>query len=168
MVGIGAFRFPGLMRTRLNIEPYSSLKPTKDGFIFNRPNSLIEPKILQLSITWRKLSLELGRRAGLKVEFQELRLEPNFLNRGLRYALDNNVYNFKTDNFQKWLAHAHFYHRKTHRNWSLFNIEKRQYLQCIIDQIKVSRVPLFFEHCHLCTWIPNKQFVYRKKWQIWF
>ena len=130
----------------------SSLKPTKVGFIFNRPNSLIEPKILQLSITWRKLSFELGRRSGLKVGFQELLLEPKFLNRGLRYALDNNVYNFKTDYFQKWRAHAHFYSRKHMRNWSLFNIEKRQYLPCIIDQIKVSRVPLLIEHCHLCMY----------------
>ena len=38
MLGIGAFRV--LMRTRLNIEPYSPLKPTKVGFIFIEPNSL--------------------------------------------------------------------------------------------------------------------------------
>ena len=38
MVGIGAFWV--LMRTRLNIEPYSPLKPTKVGFIFIGPNSL--------------------------------------------------------------------------------------------------------------------------------
>ena len=38
MVGIGAF--PVFMRTRLNIEPYSPLKPTKVGFIFIGPNSL--------------------------------------------------------------------------------------------------------------------------------
>jgi len=38
MVGIGAFRV--LMRTRLNIEPHSPLKPTKVGFIFIGPNSL--------------------------------------------------------------------------------------------------------------------------------
>ena len=38
MVGIGAFRV--FMRTRLNIEPYSSLKPTKVGFILIGPNSL--------------------------------------------------------------------------------------------------------------------------------
>ena len=38
MVGIGAFRV--FMRTRLNIEPYSPLKPTKVGFIFIWPNSL--------------------------------------------------------------------------------------------------------------------------------
>ena len=38
MVVIGAFRV--LMRTRLNIEPYSPLKPTKVGFILIGPNSL--------------------------------------------------------------------------------------------------------------------------------
>jgi len=38
MVGIGAFRV--FMRIRRNREPYSSLKPTKVGFIFNGPNSL--------------------------------------------------------------------------------------------------------------------------------
>ena len=38
MQGIGAFRV--LMRIRLNIEPYSPLKPTKFGFIFIGPNSL--------------------------------------------------------------------------------------------------------------------------------
>ena len=38
MVGIGAFWV--LMKTRLNIEPYSPLKPTKIGFIFIRPNFL--------------------------------------------------------------------------------------------------------------------------------
>ena len=37
MVAIGAFRV--FMRTRLNIEPYSPLKPTKVGFIFIGPNS---------------------------------------------------------------------------------------------------------------------------------
>ena len=38
MVGIGAFRV--LMRIRLNIEPYSPLKPTKVGLIFIGPNSI--------------------------------------------------------------------------------------------------------------------------------
>ena len=38
MVVIGAFRV--LMRTRLNIEPYSPLKPTKVRFILIGPNSL--------------------------------------------------------------------------------------------------------------------------------
>ena len=38
MVGIGAFRV--FRRTRLNIEPYSPLKPTKVDYIFIGPNSL--------------------------------------------------------------------------------------------------------------------------------
>ena len=38
MVEISAFRV--FRRTRLNIEPYSPLKPTKVGFIFIGPNSL--------------------------------------------------------------------------------------------------------------------------------
>ena len=38
MAGIGVF--PVFIRTRLNIEPYSLLKPTKVGFIFIGPNSL--------------------------------------------------------------------------------------------------------------------------------
>ena len=38
MVGIGEFRV--FMRTRLNIEPYSPVTPTKVGFIFFGPNSL--------------------------------------------------------------------------------------------------------------------------------
>ena len=38
MVGIDAFR--DFMRTILNIEPYSPLKPIKVGFIFIGPNSL--------------------------------------------------------------------------------------------------------------------------------
>ena len=38
MVGIGAFWV--FMGTKLNIEPYSTLKPTKVGFIFTGPNSL--------------------------------------------------------------------------------------------------------------------------------
>ena len=38
MVGIGAFRV--FMRTILNIEPYSQLKPTNVGFIFIGSNSL--------------------------------------------------------------------------------------------------------------------------------
>ena len=43
MIGIGAFRV--LMRTRLNIEPYSTLKPTV-GFIFG-PNSLSRAEELE-------------------------------------------------------------------------------------------------------------------------
>ena len=38
MVEIGAFWV--FMRIRLNIEPYSPLKPIKVGFIFIGPNSL--------------------------------------------------------------------------------------------------------------------------------
>ena len=38
MVEISSFRV--FMRTRLNIEPYIPLKPTKVGFIFIGPNSL--------------------------------------------------------------------------------------------------------------------------------
>ena len=38
MLGIDTFRV--FMRTRLNIESYSPLKPTKVGFIFIGPNSL--------------------------------------------------------------------------------------------------------------------------------
>ena len=37
MKGIGEFWV--IMRTRLNIQPYSPLNPTKVGFIFTRPNS---------------------------------------------------------------------------------------------------------------------------------
>ena len=44
MAGIGAF--PVFMRTRRNIEPYASLKPTKVGFIFIGPNSLSRAKDL--------------------------------------------------------------------------------------------------------------------------
>ena len=40
MVGIGTF--PDFIRTRLNIDPYSPLKPTKVGFIFIGPNSLTQ------------------------------------------------------------------------------------------------------------------------------
>ena len=80
MVGIGTFQV--FMRTRLNIERYSSLKPTKVDFIFIGPN--LTQKILQLSNTCHKLSFELGRRLDLKVGFKELRLDPKPLNRGLR------------------------------------------------------------------------------------
>ena len=78
MVGIGAFRV--FKRTRLNIEPYSPVNPTKVGFIFIGPNSVSRAEDLAAS------SSELGRRLGLKVGFKELRLEPKFLNRGLSYG----------------------------------------------------------------------------------
>ena len=42
MVENGAFRV--FMRTRLNIEPYSPLKPIKVGFIFIGHNSLSRAK----------------------------------------------------------------------------------------------------------------------------
>ena len=44
MVGIGTFRV--LIRTRLNMEPYSPLKPTKVSFIFIGPNSLGQAEYL--------------------------------------------------------------------------------------------------------------------------
>jgi len=44
MVGIGAFWV--LIRTRLNIQPYSPLKPTKIGFIFIGSNSSSQAKDL--------------------------------------------------------------------------------------------------------------------------
>ena len=45
MVGIGAFLV--FMRTSLNIEPYSYLKPTKVGFIFIGPYSLSQTEDLE-------------------------------------------------------------------------------------------------------------------------
>ena len=44
MVEIVAFLV--FMRTRLNMQPYSPLKPTKVGFIFIGPNSLSRAKDL--------------------------------------------------------------------------------------------------------------------------
>ena len=44
MLGIGAFRV--LMKTTLNIEHYSPLKPTKVGFIFIGPNNLSQAEDL--------------------------------------------------------------------------------------------------------------------------
>ena len=67
MVGIGAFR--GFIRTILNIEPYSPLKPTMVGFIFIGPNSL---SLRSCSCQSRDTS------------FKKLRLKPKFLNHGLR------------------------------------------------------------------------------------
>ena len=50
MVGIDVFQV--FMKTRLNIETYSVLKPTKVSFIFILGlTPLVEPKILHLSIT---------------------------------------------------------------------------------------------------------------------
>ena len=44
MVGIGSFRV--FMRTKLNLEPYSPLKPIKVVLIFSGPNSLSRAKDL--------------------------------------------------------------------------------------------------------------------------
>ena len=44
MVGIDAFRV--FMRTRVNIEHYSPLKPTKVGYIFIEPNYFSRAKDL--------------------------------------------------------------------------------------------------------------------------
>ena len=72
MIGIGAFRV--FMRIRLNIEPYSPLKPTKVGFIFIGPNSQSRAEDLAAVNHVTQAVVELG----LKVEFKELRLEPKF------------------------------------------------------------------------------------------
>ena len=60
MEEIGAFRV--LIRTRLNIEPYSPLKPTKVCFIFIGPNSISRVADLEAVVA------ELGRRFDLKVQ----------------------------------------------------------------------------------------------------
>ena len=73
MVEIGAFRV--LMRTRLNIEPYFLLRPTKVGFIFIGQNS-VEPKVT-------KSVVRVGSKIGFKAGFKELRPKPKLLNRGL-------------------------------------------------------------------------------------
>ena len=82
IVGISAF--PVFMRRRLNIEPYSPLKPTKVGFIFIGPNSLSRAEYLA--------TVDHVKQAVVRVEFKigstgrvikELRLEPKFLNSGL-------------------------------------------------------------------------------------
>ena len=44
MVDIDAFRV--FMRSRLNIEPYSQIKPTKVGFIFTGSNSFCQAEDL--------------------------------------------------------------------------------------------------------------------------
>ena len=75
MVGIGAVRV--FMRTRLNIEPYSLLKPTKVGFIFIGQNSLSRAEDHAAVNHMTQTVIELGRRLGLKVGFKK------FLNRGL-------------------------------------------------------------------------------------
>jgi len=63
MIGIGAFRV--FMRTILNIEPYSLLKPTKVGFIFIGPNSLNRAE----DIAAVNLVTQAVVRVGLKIGF---------------------------------------------------------------------------------------------------
>ena len=65
---------------RLNIEPYSPLKPTNVGFILIGPNSLSRVEDLA---TVNHVTQLLSSELGLKVGFKELRLEPKFLNRRL-------------------------------------------------------------------------------------
>ena len=67
MIGIAAIRV--LVRTRLNIEPYFPLKPTKVGFNF----------------IGHKLYSELCQRLGLIAGFKDSRLKPKLLNRRLMY-----------------------------------------------------------------------------------
>ena len=62
MVGIGAFRV--LMRTRLNIEPYSPLKSTKIGFIFIRPNSYSRSEDLTAVIHVTQAVVRVGSKIG--------------------------------------------------------------------------------------------------------
>ena len=78
MVGIGAFR--AFMRTILDIEPYSLLKPTKVEFIFIGPNSLSRAEDLAAVNHVTRAVIRVGSRLCLKVGFKELRLEPKFLN----------------------------------------------------------------------------------------
>ena len=89
MLGIGAFRV--FMGTRLNIEPYSPLKPIKVGFIFIRPNSLSRAEDLAAVNHWTQAVVRVGSKIGsIKVGFKELRLELlelKLLNRGLRLNL---------------------------------------------------------------------------------
>ena len=62
MVGIGASRV--FMRTRLNIEPYSLLKPTKVGFIFIRSNSLSRAE--DLAAVNHVTEVRVGSKSGLR------------------------------------------------------------------------------------------------------
>ena len=71
------------MRIRPNIEPYSSLKPTKVGFIFIGLNSLSRAQDLAAVNHMSQAVVRVGLRLGLKAAFKELRLEPKLLNRGL-------------------------------------------------------------------------------------
>ena len=64
MVGIGAFRV--LLRTRLNLEPYSPLKPTKVGFIFIGLNSLSRAEDLAAVNYVTQAVVKLGLKVGFK------------------------------------------------------------------------------------------------------
>ena len=70
MIGIGAFRV--FIRTRLNIEPFSPLKPTRVGFILIGPHSLSRAEDLAaVNHVRQNCSSELARRLGLKVGFKK-------------------------------------------------------------------------------------------------
>ena len=77
MLGIGAFRV--LMRTRLNIEPYSPLKPTKVGFIFIGPNFLSRAKDLAAVNHVTQAVVRVGSKRGLR----NYKPSRKLLNRGL-------------------------------------------------------------------------------------
>ena len=62
MVEIGAF--PVFMRTRLNFEPYSPIKPTKFGFIFIGPNSLSRAEDLAAVNNVTKAVVRVGSKIG--------------------------------------------------------------------------------------------------------
>ena len=62
MVGIGAF--PVLMRTILNIEPYSPLKPTKVGFIFIGLNSFSRAEDLAVVNPMTQAVVRVGPKIG--------------------------------------------------------------------------------------------------------
>ena len=83
MVEIGAFWV--FKRTNLNIESYSPLKPTKDGFIFIGPNSLNRAEdFAAVNHVTQAVVRVVSKIKGLKVGFKELRFEPKFLNLRLR------------------------------------------------------------------------------------
>ena len=88
--------FRGFIRTILNIEPYSPLKPTKVGFFFIGPNSLCRAEDLAAvnQVT--------------QVGFKELRLEPKFLNRGLWINFLNRFINFCKSNNDVFLICLNF------------------------------------------------------------
>ena len=68
MVEIVAFLV--FMRTRLNMQPYSPLKPTKVGFIFIGPNSLSRAKDLAAVNHVTQAVVRVGSKIG-NLEFSE-------------------------------------------------------------------------------------------------